>query len=270
MAKVRLPAASWSHCRYFATKYTGRVVHEADSGRVLSIAVDTPAAAVPRDPRGYAYPRKDLVCRLAHLLRRRTSSSSDSLPPDILDYLRSLAVTPSPLEVSEVLRAACPDPATALAFFRLAASLSGFRHDVSSYNRMISILGRSGDAAGVARLVDEMEREGVCGTASTINMLIGNFGASPPVELDRCLRLAARWGLVLNCYSYKCLVQACLRSGDAERAYSVYQKMKRRGFKLDVVGYNMLLNALAKHDQVASFFFFIGYKGDFTFGRSVL
>ncbi|KAF3796640.1 Pentatricopeptide repeat-containing protein [Nymphaea thermarum] len=255
MLKLRPPfGAAWSHSRSFATKYTGRVVHEGDSGRTLSVAVDAPdaaaTAAAPRDVRGYAYPRKDLVCRLAHLLRRRTSSSTDSLPPDLLDYLQSLAVTPTPLEVSEALRAACPSPATALAFFRLAASLPGFRHDVSSYNRMINILGRSGDAAGVASLVGEMKTEGVCGTISTINMLIEIFGASPPAELDRCLGLAARWGLVLNCYSYKCLVQACLRSGDADRAYGAYQKMRSRGFKLDVVGYNMMLDALAKHDQV--------------------
>lgn len=56
----------------------------------------------------------------------------------------------------------------------------------------------------------------------------------------------------MNAYTYKCLVQAYLRSRDSGKAFWVYAEMKKKGYKLDVFAYNMLLNALAKDEKVCS------------------
>lgn len=58
------------------------------------------------------------------------------------------------------------------------------------------------------------------------------------------------WSLRFNGYTYKCLLQAYLRSHDVENAFKVYEEMRRKGYKLDIFGYNMLLDALAKADKV--------------------
>lgn len=54
----------------------------------------------------------------------------------------------------------------------------------------------------------------------------------------------------MNCYTYKCLLQAFLRSYESTKAFDTYLEMRRRGYKLDIFGYNMLLDALAKDEKV--------------------
>lgn len=93
-----------------------------------------------------------------------------------------------------------------------------------------------------------MERCGVRGSISTINILIGIFGGGADVE--RCFDLVKKWDLQMNCYTYKCLLQAHLRSNNSNKAFEVYVELRRRGYKLDIFAYNMLLDALAKDNKV--------------------
>lgn len=59
-----------------------------------------------------------------------------------------------------------------------------------------------------------------------------------------------KWDLKLNAYTYKCLLQAHLRSYNSGKALDVYMDMQRHGYKLDNFAYNMLLDALAKDEKV--------------------
>ena len=93
-----------------------------------------------------------------------------------------------------------------------------------------------------------MERDGVCGSISTVNILLGIFGTAG--EIQRCLDLAKKWDLRFNSYTYKCLLQAYLRSNEVVKGFGVFQDMRRRGYKLDIFAYNMLLDLLAKDEQV--------------------
>ena len=93
-----------------------------------------------------------------------------------------------------------------------------------------------------------MEKSGTRGNISTVNILIGFFGNTE--DLDTCIKLVKKWELKMNAYTYKCLVQAYLRSRDSGKAFSVYVEMNRKDYKLDVSGYNMLLNALANDEKV--------------------
>ncbi|RRT76992.1 hypothetical protein BHM03_00039535 [Ensete ventricosum] len=230
--------------RAFATTYSGRVVRVDSSGRALAVEVDRPE--LPRDARGHALPRRDLICRAAGILRSTSLFAAPLL--DLADYLQTLTLTLTPAEVSEILKA-IRDPDRALEFFRFAASLPGFQHDCFTYNRILSILARSGAVDGdtVRQIVDEMERDGVKGSISTINILIGILGVG---ELDRCLELVKKWGLKFNGYTYKCLMQAYLRYRVVDRAFRVYEEMKRKGYKLDIFAYNMLVDALTKAEKV--------------------
>lgn len=65
-----------------------------------------------------------------------------------------------------------------------------------------------------------------------------------------CLGLVKRWELKMNSFTYKCLLQAYLRSRDSSKAFDVYCEIRRGGHKLDVFAYNMLLDALAKDEKV--------------------
>ncbi|GJN19382.1 hypothetical protein PR202_gb06655 [Eleusine coracana subsp. coracana] len=198
----------------------------------------------PVDPRGYPLPRRHLVCAAARILR---SPASPSPLLDLADYLSSHRLTLTADEASEVVKALSPDPALALAFFRFAgASLPGFRHDAFSYNRILALLFRNrADPSEAMRLIAEMERDGVAGNISTVNLLIG-MG----VEVDQCLDRARKWGLRLNGYTYKCIVQAHLRSREVWKGFDVYEEMRRKGYRLDIFAYNMLLDALAKAGMV--------------------
>ncbi|KAF8642495.1 hypothetical protein HU200_067170 [Digitaria exilis] len=233
--------------RRLATTYSGRIAAAtaSPSGPSLTVTVSPTPPPTPIDARGFPLPRRHLVCAVARILR---SPASPSPLLDLADYLASLRVTLTTVEASEVIKALAPDTALALGFFRFAAtSLPGFRHDAFSYNRILSLLFRSSrdDPAVAARLVAEMDRDGVYGNISTVNLLVG-MG----VEVGRCLELAKKWGLRLNGYTYKCIVQAHLRSREVCKGFEMYEKMRRKGYKLDIFAYNMLLHALAKAGMV--------------------
>ncbi|XP_058074105.1 pentatricopeptide repeat-containing protein At1g51965, mitochondrial [Magnolia sinica] len=240
--------------RSFATSYSGRVVKEASDGRSFAIEVEAPS--VLRDVRGYSLPRRDLICRVSKILQSSPSSHIEDPFLQLSEYLQTLTPTLTPSEVSEILKS-LRSPRRALEFFRFTAdSLPGFRHDCFNYNRILTILARSvssseGDRDLIRSIVDEMDRSGVRGSISTVNILIGIFGSgSNGGELERCLQLARKWELRFNCYTYKCLLQAHLRSYEVSKAFRVYEEMKKRGYKLDIFAYNMLLDALAKDEKV--------------------
>ncbi|KAL6996368.1 hypothetical protein U1Q18_006497 [Sarracenia purpurea var. burkii] len=237
--------------RYFATKYSGRVVVEADNGRSFAVEVDRPN--LQTDVRGYSLPRRDLICKVTKILKSSPSPSSDPFL-DLSDYLQTLTLTLTPSEASEILKS-IKSPRLALEFFRFCpSSIPKFRHNSFTYNRILLILFNSSSPDrfdSVRGIVDEMERSGVRGNISTVNILIGMFGGGENgvEELERCLGLVKKWELRLNCYTYKCLLQAYLRSNDSNKAFEVYMEMRRRGYKLDIFAYNMLLDALAKEEK---------------------
>ncbi|XP_068647180.1 pentatricopeptide repeat-containing protein At1g51965, mitochondrial isoform X2 [Aristolochia californica] len=231
--------------RSFATSYTARVVRADKDGRSFAIEVDTPSTL--HDTRGYALPRRDLICRVSRIIQTQSSTSDPLL--ELSDYLQTLTLTFTTYEVSEILKS-LRSPHKALLFFEFAStSIPGYRHDCFTYNRILTILATFGHCRDlVLRVVDDMERTGVLGNISTINILIGIFGGGQ--ELERCLSLVRKWGLRFNSYTYKCLLQVYLRSYQVENAFGVYEEIRRRGYKLDIIAYNMLLDALAKNGKV--------------------
>lgn len=234
--------------RRFTTSYSGRIVRADPAGLSLAVEVDPPDLVI--DVRGYDLPRRDLICRASKILLSSSHYSDPML--ELSDYLQTLNVTLSTLEVSEILKS-LRSPSKALEFFRFVASLPGYRHDCFTYNRILSILSKSSEDVDLVRkIVDEMERDGVRGSISTVNILIGMVGAA---EIEKCFELAKKWDLRFNGYTYKCLLQAYLRYRDVEGAAKLYWVMRRKGYKLDIFAYNMLLDGLAKAEKVSFFFF---------------
>lgn len=242
--------------RCFATKYTARITSTAPTGRSLAAEV-TPPPPLPSDPRGYLLPRRDLICKATQILLSPPPSSFSDPFSDLSDYLQSLSLSLSPLEASEILKN-LKSPSLALKFFHFCPSLSpDFRHESFTYNRLFLILSKSTNPARFDQardLLSQMHRNAVRGSISTVNILVGFFGSGE--DLERCVALVKKWDLRLNAYTYKCLLQAYLRSRDSSTAFQVYRDMVTRGYKLDIFGYNMLLDALAKDEKVCSCFLF--------------
>ncbi|KAI9126703.1 hypothetical protein K1719_002299 [Acacia pycnantha] len=242
--------------RHFATRYTAKITSTSSTGRSLAAEVTVPPP-LPIDNRGYILPRYDLICKAAKILLRQhpqstcTTLSFDDPFSDLSEYLQSLSLTLTPLEASEILKA-LKTPSLALKFFQFCSSLyPNFRHESFTYNRLLLILSKSTSPHRFDQarsIIDDMLQHGICGSISTINILIGFFGTGE--DLERCLGLVKKWDLRLNAYTYKCLLQAYLRSYDSGKALDVYMDMQRRGYKLDIFAYNMLLDALVKDEKV--------------------
>lgn len=233
-------------CRSFSTThtYTGRVVRSDRTGTSLSVSIESPSHSLPRGPRGIPLPRHNLVCHIVNLLLRSSGDPYLSLP----DFFSSLPSPPTSYEISLVLKS-LNSLSKSHQFFKFVATLPGFVHDSCTYNRMLHILSRHGDEdASVAwDLINQMERDGVTGNISTINLLVGMVGAN---GVNRCMELVEKWGLSLNGYTYKCMVQAYIRGRDVKQGFRVYDEMRRKGYKLDIFAYNMLLHALAQAGMV--------------------
>lgn len=234
--------------RGYATKYSGRVVTEMDNGRSFAVEVQVPNIQ-QLDPRGYPLPHRDLVCKVVNILQSQSSTSSDPFI-ELSDYLETLTLTLTLSEASEILKS-LHSTTLALQFFRFCPSaIPKFRHDCFTYNRILLILSKSSlpdRFDSVRQIINEMERSRVRGNISTVNLLIGIFGGGE--DLDRCLRLVEKWELRMNRYTYKCLLQAHLRSRDSNKGLEVYQDMRRKGYQPDIFAYNMLLDALAKDEK---------------------
>ncbi|GMH03725.1 hypothetical protein Nepgr_005564 [Nepenthes gracilis] len=234
--------------RHFATKYTAKITSTTSDGRTFAVEVKPPT--LPTDAKGYPIPRRDLICKITQIIRSPKSSDPFS---DLSDYCETLTLTLTPSEASLVLKSLnCPR--LSLQFFRFCPShFPNFRHDSFTYNRLLVILSKAASlgypewADPIRGIVDEMERDGVRGSISTVNILLGALGAD---GVEWCLRLVNLWRLRLNSYTYKCVLQSYLRSYNADKAYAVYMDMRRKGYKLDIFAYNMLLDALAKDDKV--------------------
>lgn len=238
--------------RHYATKYTANITSTSPTGRSLSAEVKPPPP-LPTDTRGYALPRRELICKVTHIILHQSSSTkSDDAFYELSDYLTSLSISLTPFEASEILKS-LNNPQLALQFFRFCSSLSpDFRHDSCTYTRLLLILSKSMSPKRldlVRSILSELEE---ClkmrGNISMINILIGLFGHSE--DLERCLGLLKKWDLKMNSYTYKCLLQAYLRSYDSSKAFDTYSEMRRRGYKLDIFSYNMLLDALGKNEKV--------------------
>ncbi|XP_050234069.1 pentatricopeptide repeat-containing protein At1g51965, mitochondrial [Mercurialis annua] len=240
--------------RHYATKYTAKITSTSSKGNNLSIEVTPPL--LPFDPRGYQIPRRHLICKATQiLLHNRTPNKKPDPNPflTLQDYLSSLSLSITPPEASKILKALnCPSLASQ--FFQFCPSLNpNFRHNSFTYTRLILILSKSTlpDRYDVVRsLLSDMEKNGVSGNISTVNILIGFFGDSEKNDLEKCSELIEKWGLKMNGYTYKCFVQAYLRSRDSDNGFRVYLEMKRKGYSLDIFAFNMLLDALAKDQKV--------------------
>lgn len=233
--------------RGYATKYSGRVVKETPNGRLFAVEVDSPTFQT--DVRGYPLPRRDLICKATKILQSNSPTSDPFL--DLAEYLQSLTLTLTPSEASEILKS-LNSPTLAHQFFHFCPlSIPKFRHDIFTYNRILLILfnSKSPDRFdSVRQILDDMEKAGVHGSISTVNILIGMLDGSG--ELEMCLGLMKKWDLRMNCYTYKCLLQAYLRSNNSDKALQVYGEMRRRGYILDIFAYNMLLDSLAKDEKL--------------------
>ncbi|GAV75922.1 LOW QUALITY PROTEIN: PPR domain-containing protein/Acid_phosphat_B domain-containing protein/PPR_1 domain-containing protein/PPR_2 domain-containing protein [Cephalotus follicularis] len=242
--------------RHFATKYTAKITSTSPTGSSVSAEVDLPPP-LPSDSRGYPIPRRHLICKATQILLSRQSRRATSHQPlhdpfsDLSDYFSSLSISLTPSEASEILKSLnCPR--LALSFFQFCPELSpNFQHDPFTYNRMLLILSKStlpNRIDLIRTIMNQMEKSDLRGTISTVNILIGVF--SHGEDLERCVGLVKKWGLKMNCYTYKCLLQAHLRSREVHEAFCVYLHMRIKGYKLDIFGYNMLLDALAKEEKV--------------------
>lgn len=243
--------------RHYATKYTAKITSTSPTGRSLAAEV-APLQPLPIDIRGYALPRRDLICKAINILLHQSPSGASSDPmSDLGDYLNSLSFTLTSCEASEILKS-LNNPRLALRFFQFCSSLSpNFRHDAYTYTRLILILSKSIslDRFDLIRsILSDMDRSNIHGTISTVNILIGFFGHSK--DLEMCLGLVKKWDLKMNAYTYKCLLQAYLRSYDSGKALDTYMEMRWHGYKLDIFAYNMLLDALTKDKKVLNFIAF--------------
>ncbi|KAG6487154.1 hypothetical protein ZIOFF_055737 [Zingiber officinale] len=256
--------------RSFSTRYSGRIVRADSSGGALAVEVDPPN--LPRDVRGHPLPRRDLVCRAARILRSASPVADPLL--DLTDYFQTLNIIPTTSEVSEILKSV-RGPDRALEFFRFAASLPGFRHDCFTYNRILSILGRAGEKydQSIREILDEMDRDGVRGNISTVNILISIVGGG---EINRCSELVKKmefdvyWihlqvldaGLYMKCchskpdaYTYTILIRMLGRLGKTDEFISLFEEMIVKGCTLNIIVYNTMLEALAKNHMVDKAFF---------------
>ncbi|KAL9258698.1 Pentatricopeptide repeat-containing protein [Drosera capensis] len=235
--------------RRYSTKYTAQITSTTPNGLHLAASVASASHHhdLDFDTRGYPLPRQDLICKITQILK------SPFL--DLHTYLDSLSLkTLTTTEASLILKSLNHSPHLSLQFFKFCEShFKNFKHEAFTYNRLIVALSRAADIEAIREVVGEMERGGVKGNISTVNIVMGAVGGVEGVEMG--MRLARGWGLRLTGYTYKCAVQAYLRAMETEeavrvyevsKAYKVFEDMKRRHCEPDEFAYTVMIRMTGK------------------------
>ncbi|KAI5081388.1 hypothetical protein GOP47_0004571 [Adiantum capillus-veneris] len=189
---------------------------------------------------------KEVVERVCNILGQA------ALGGDIELALSKLERPLTPYHVNEVLKRQ-KDVGLALEFFKWAKRQEGYRHDGHTFTTMLGILGRARKFDAVARLLDDMVRDGCKPNVVTFNRLIHCYGTARQMsEALQIFHHMQRVGCVPDKVTYCTLIDLHAKAGFFEVAMDMYRQMQRAGLQPDTFTYSVMINCLGKAGELSA------------------
>merc|ERR1712032_1206182 len=123
---------------------------------------------------------------------------------------------------------------------------------MGTFSAMIGTCAKAGDMARAEQWHERMVQHGITPNAHTCSAMVNACSKAN----SRCSAEAAeRWlnyseeAGVQNDVVYRGVIDACAKSGDAERAMRTFRRMQARGLKPGVMAYTALARSFAYRGQ---------------------
>lgn len=158
----------------------------------------------------------------------------------------------TPYHVNEVLKRQ-KEVGLALEFFHWAKRQEGYRHDVHTFTTMLGILGRARKFDAVARLLEDMVRDGCKPSVVTFNRLIHCYGRARQMsEALQIFHHMKRVGCIPDKVTYCTLIDLHAKAGFFEVAMDMYRQMQLAGLQPDTFTYSVMINCLGKAGELSA------------------
>lgn len=170
------------------------------------------------------------------------------------EALQELGIYFTPSLVNEVLRCQ-QDVDKAMGFFEYVRDQPYYEHNSRTHAKMLTLLGAAKRFDEVHRLVESMYKERTKLDTQLFNTLIHIYGEAN--MMDKALDTLAAFikgGGKPTAYTYSSMIQVFMKVGDVQNGLSTYGEMLQAKFVPDHTTFNILIDSLAKADQVGDSF----------------
>ncbi|MCO5568193.1 hypothetical protein L7F22_021889 [Adiantum nelumboides] len=246
--------------------YSGSLSNHTESSD-WQIKAECPT--VPRGPWQHVDTRRDAAAQRVNRQGRAGLQGSHNDGKEVVEHVcnilrqtifggdMELALSKSerpltPYHVNEVLKRQ-KDVGLALEFFNWAKRQEGYRHDVHTFTTMLAILGRARKFDIVARLLEEMVRDGCKPSVVTFNRLIHCYGTAKQMsEALQIFHHMQRVGCVPDKVTYCTLIDLHAKAGYFDVAMDMYRQMQQVGLQPDTFTYSAMINCLGKAGELSA------------------
>lgn len=167
------------------------------------------------------------------------------------EALQELGVYFTPSLVNEVLRCQ-QDVDKAMGFFEYVRKQPYYSHNSRTHAKMLTLLGAARRYDDVQRLVESMQKDRTKLDTQLFNTLIHIYGEANMMEKAlQTLAAFTKEGGRPTAYTYSSMIQVFMKGGDVQNGLLMYKQMLKAKFVPDHTTFNILIDSLAKADQVS-------------------
>lgn len=223
-----------------------------DQGTTLASSIHAPSIQSTHRPRHnlqqtpkFSSP-KLLIGRVCQVLRDTEWGHGTE------ESLQSLGIYFTPHLVNEVLRCQ-QDVDKAMGFFEHVRKQPYYKHNSRTLAKMLTLLGAAKRYDEVERLVESLRKERTVLDTQLFNTLIHIYGGGNMIE--KALRILDEFrkdGGRPTAYTYSSMIQVFMKLGDVQNGMAMYRQMLQAKFVPDHTTFNIVIDSLAKADQVGA------------------
>jgi pentatricopeptide repeat protein len=168
------------------------------------------------------------------------------------EALHELGIYFTPSLVNEVLRCQ-QDVDKAMGFFEYVGRQPYYKHNSRTHAKMLALLGAAKRYDEVHRLVESIQKEHIQLDTQLFNTLIYIYGEANMMDTAlETLAAFVKGGGRPTAFTYSSMIQVFMKVGDVENGLSMYRQMLQAKFVPDHTTFNILIDSLAKADQVGN------------------
>lgn len=170
------------------------------------------------------------------------------------EALQELGIYFTPSLVNEVLRCQ-QDVDKAMGFFEHVRKQPYYKHNSRTLAKMLTLLGAAKRYDEVHRLVESMQEARIALDTQLFNTLIHIYGDANMIDKAlSTLDAFRKGGGRPTAYTFSSMVQVFMKLGDVHNGLAMYRQMLQARFVPDHTTFNIVIDNLAKADQVGDIF----------------
>lgn len=192
---------------------------------------------------------KEAARRIRHVISRMCNGTVEDVVNRLQHDQDCSGIQISVSLVESLLGGFGDDWKSAMGFFRWAALCSGYKHTLTSYNKMVDLLGKMKQFNRMVELVSEMREEGLI-TIETLAKVMRRFtGAGKFEQAIEIFNNLDSFGLTKNTEAMNILLDTLSKEKHVETAREVFLELKSK-IPPDAYTFNIFVHGWCKANRI--------------------